>query len=304
MDRKDVPVKENAVVFGPGQSLVGVFTQAHSGDLPAEFAVIMLNAGSIHRVGPNRIHVKLARRLAEFGVAALRFDFSGVGESRRSTDATSFLTRSKHEVRSAMDYLESSRGITHFVLLGICSGADVACALAEEDPRVRAAILVNGSFQSEPLAADFSQMAQQCIDARYYRRSVWELNRWKRLLLGRSNWRGLLRSLLTSLRRSNQNQKENEPADLPFVGKPLKELAERNIDLLAIYSEGSVSWDVIHLLYGSPEQMIAAVQRLRIEFIKNCDHVFTTLDSQSQLESLVVDWLKKTVKTESKSVAT
>ena len=43
--------------------------------------VVLLNAGIIHRIGPNRLYVQLARRLASRGHAVLRFDLAGIGDS-------------------------------------------------------------------------------------------------------------------------------------------------------------------------------------------------------------------------------
>ena len=73
-------MREAAVSFGPNASLVGIITSpsvpAARRELPG---VILLNAGIINRVGPNRIYVKMARRLADMGLPVLRFDFSGRG---------------------------------------------------------------------------------------------------------------------------------------------------------------------------------------------------------------------------------
>ena len=73
---------EKALLFGEGKSLVGIVT------LPAESSpvdrpgIVILNAGVLHRVGPNRVHVQMARALAELGFTVLRFDLSSIGDSR------------------------------------------------------------------------------------------------------------------------------------------------------------------------------------------------------------------------------
>src|SRR5262249_27402146 len=43
--------------------------------------VLFLNAGAVHRVGPNRMYVDLARSWAEHGLTSLRLDLSGLGDS-------------------------------------------------------------------------------------------------------------------------------------------------------------------------------------------------------------------------------
>ncbi len=70
-------VREQALLLGAWRSLVGVLSTTASGleatDRPA---VVILNSGIIHRVGANRMHVLLARTLAEKWHTVLRFDSS------------------------------------------------------------------------------------------------------------------------------------------------------------------------------------------------------------------------------------
>ncbi len=80
---------EKIALFGESRNLVGVITQPGDGPAP-DFAFVLLNAGVIHHVGPNRINVKLARRLADSGFTVMRFDLSGIGDSRASQSTLSF----------------------------------------------------------------------------------------------------------------------------------------------------------------------------------------------------------------------
>ena len=67
-------MKEEAIVFGDDDHLIGIFTHAA---MPGENApvFIQLNAGMLHRVGPNRLSVKIAKALSEIGIPSFRFDF-------------------------------------------------------------------------------------------------------------------------------------------------------------------------------------------------------------------------------------
>src|SRR5262249_767876 len=48
---------------------------------PTGRAILLLNAGAVSHVGPNRLYVALARRWAALGHVVLRVDNSGVGDS-------------------------------------------------------------------------------------------------------------------------------------------------------------------------------------------------------------------------------
>ncbi|MEK9502412.1 alpha/beta hydrolase family protein [Gaopeijia maritima] len=129
-------MRERAMVFGPA-NLVGIVTQPDPGKaLPGAPAFVILNSGILHRVGASRLYVQLARALAEEGFTALRFDFSGVGDSEVRKDAIPVEERFVTETREAMDYLAEVAGVDRFVVGGLCSGADGAFFTSLEDERV------------------------------------------------------------------------------------------------------------------------------------------------------------------------
>ena len=112
-------------------------------------ALLFINSGLVHRVGPNRMYVNAARTLSAAGVLTMRFDLSGVGDSELRNDTLSFEERGTIEIRQAMDFLEARFGVRRFILTGICSGADNAFDVAVLEPRVIGIIPVDyHSFSS------------------------------------------------------------------------------------------------------------------------------------------------------------
>ena len=73
-------MSERVVTFGGQGELVGVLSQP---DVvrPSAPWVLLWNTGLHPRVGPCRLNVQLARRLAALGIPSLRFDLSGLGDS-------------------------------------------------------------------------------------------------------------------------------------------------------------------------------------------------------------------------------
>jgi hypothetical protein len=102
-------------------------------------AVLLLNAGLIHRTGPFRLHVHLARTLAAQGMDVLRFDMPRIGDA----DAGS-LAGSEAVVTDALDALQSATGCTGFIVGGLCSAADRAWLCASRDNRVTGVLLIDG----------------------------------------------------------------------------------------------------------------------------------------------------------------
>ena len=136
----DAPA-ERAVSFGPGDRLAGIL--AHRGG-DADVACLLLNVGVTRRSGPRRLNVKLARALARIGVASLRFDLSGIGDSAPPDGGSDYRTQAVDDLRAAMDAVERETGIARFCVLGICSGAVNGYRVAETDARVRGLLLFDG----------------------------------------------------------------------------------------------------------------------------------------------------------------
>ena len=74
-----------------GQTLCAVVTtpddQASTG-----VGLVLLHGWTAYRIGPHRIFVKMARRLARRGIASIRFDFRGRGDSTGAADDTTLDT--------------------------------------------------------------------------------------------------------------------------------------------------------------------------------------------------------------------
>ena len=140
----DRAMTEVPLQFGEGGRLFGILTvsDVQSSDLPKPPAFVFLTAGLLHRVGPHRMYVRLARELAQIGINSLRVDLAGIGDSPPCPDLT-------YQQSVAADYveissvLESQLGPAPIVLAGLCSGADNVIRLSISDPRVVGMVLLD-----------------------------------------------------------------------------------------------------------------------------------------------------------------
>ena len=147
------PAKNDAILFGQHQNLVGIWTEADdqgaatdatSDDSKSKTAVIMVTAGMIHHSGPFRLHVELANRLRHMGIPSLRFDLSGIGESLGIGSSGSSLDRAANEIGQAIDCIAKRYGIEKVILFGLCSGADDSIHTATVDDRVCGVVAMDG----------------------------------------------------------------------------------------------------------------------------------------------------------------
>jgi len=296
---EDGKLNESVVMLdGDAYNLVGIVTApARQPPGASRPAVVFLNAGFLHRVGPNRLYVRLARALATMGHLTLRFDFSGIGDSPARRDRLSSNQAYLQETLRAMDHVERQFGIGRFIMFGLCSGADVAFIAALRDPRVAAAILINPSVGGNPASAEASPGTLQgevrsSTQMRYYRKKIGQWRSWMRLLTFKSDyrvaWRTLRDTSMRALRKPNRPRTSLQSAAFA----PLRTLLSRDVQLLGIYSEGSETLDLLRLSFGANTQHLAKeFPNLRIEEIKDVDHVFTPLWAQDVLATTVQSWV-------------
>ena len=127
-----------------GDALVGVC------NVPAgapRHGVVILVGGPQYRVGSHRQFALLARALAERGIAAMRFDFCGMGDSDGLDRG---FTGHGGEICAAIDeFVRVVPSLSNVVLWGLCDGASAALLYAMGDKRVSGIVLLNPWIRSE-----------------------------------------------------------------------------------------------------------------------------------------------------------
>ena len=284
------PAKEQALQLGADGHLVGVLARpgvspVATGDL-ARPAVLLLNAGVLHRVGPHRLHVNVARQLASRGVTSLRLDLSGIGDSRPVPGALSFRQSAVVDTRSAMDWLATETGARRFVLFGLCSGADNSLATALVDERVVGLVLIDPPAYVTPRARARKLVA-----------------RVRRLGTARAAvaWGAatLARRVRARIRAARAPAREGEEdvgggREMPPLAEyraQLGTLVDRGVAILAVFS------GALGERYNATTQLFELFPELRdrieVAYFPAANHTFTELDAQAALTSTVCAWMER-----------
>ena len=284
----DAAVRERALQLGPDDHLVGVLSHPVVVSERADAAppiVVFLNAGVIHRVGPHRLHVILARRLAARGVTSLRLDLSGIGDSRAVPGALSFRQSAVADTRSAMDRLAADTGVRRFVLFGLCSGADNALATAAVDERVVGLVLldppayVTRRAHARRLAARVSGIGGARAVATWAARAV---------------TRGLRARFAAAPAPAEDDEALTGGRGVPPLADyraQLGALVARGVAILAVFS------GALGERYNDADQLFELFPELRGRvdraYFPAANHTFTELDAQSELASVVIGWIAR-----------
>ena len=279
-------IRENVYAVGPRQSLVAAVAEpaasAAAKDAPA---IVILNTGIIHRVGHQRKFVVLARALAMRGHTVARFDFSGIGDSDQRQDDMPPLEGCMDDIRVVLDWLASSRKITSFVLVGLCSGADHAITYAGTDPRVVGAVLL------DPLVPPTRRYYLH-----YFSRRLMRPSSWRNFATGQGRLYSMIRKRL--LRPRNDEAMETASPDdqrvHAFLHAVYARAVENNVQLLTVLTgatDGRQSYRE-QILDAFPDLPLGPL--LRVEFLQDCDHLFLFECDRKRLNAIIVDWIEAT----------
>jgi pimeloyl-ACP methyl ester carboxylesterase len=280
-------MRETAAVIGDSTPLVGVVADPEVREpLTDRPTVLFLNAGLIHRVGPNRLHVTLARRLATTGFASLRFDFSGIGDSPPRRDDAKREVVVLRDARSAMEFLERTRGAKKFILIGLCQGAHMAFEISCKDPRVVGVVMIDPNVSRT-----------MGYHVRRVLRGIRRARSWKSLI-GTLGERA--KKVLTASRRGAPDGLDDpyaeDPDQMPSKETVLAELQTllgRGTRCLFIFTERGMQH-----YYNHEQQIFEIFPELRghrnveVAFMRGTDHTFTLLHHQAAVVDVIERWAR------------
>jgi pimeloyl-ACP methyl ester carboxylesterase len=295
-------MNERIVEFGPGNRLLGILTAPHpsvTGAAPATeapgrgTAVVFTNAGIIHRVGANRLHVRLARYLAARGYTSLRYDLPGIGDSD-TIGVGSPAEQGLAATRAAFDRLQSMGVADRFVMVGLCSGADHSFAAGVTDPRVAGALLIDPTTVFPTRRHEITRFLRRLGRGLRHPSVIW------RILTGRRKL-----DLVGEV-----TVEEARGLGLPHAPPPdrFAEARQQAADALTALSRRPVQ--LFFLLTGHSAEAFTYRRQitdafpeiaelpgiLRVDIRSSADHTFTREADREYLERALAEWLEGKVR--------
>jgi len=137
VNSKEIPV----IIDSGGQQIVGMYHLPDAGKSPC---VVMLHGFRGNKQETHRMFVQQARELARSGVAALRFDFRGCGDSAgefHEMTVSSMCADAKAVLAWVMDRAETEIDPDRVAILGMSLGGMIASLLSHACPVFRAGVL-------------------------------------------------------------------------------------------------------------------------------------------------------------------
>jgi uncharacterized protein len=265
-----------------GDTLVGVLHRPASA---TSLGMVLVVGGPQYRVGSHRQFVLLARSLASSGVAVLRFDCRGMGDSDGEFQG---FERIEPDIAAAVDAIVGELpSLRHVALWGLCDATLGICAHARRDPRIAGVALVNPWVRSEGGYAR-TQLKH------YYLSRLGQRDFRRKLFSGEFNSiksaSALLANIAQAIAPTSWHGGENKLArtmadDLgEFAGRVLLILSGRDLTAKEFDEaiRGAKSW-----------QRLCAEPRVTRRDLLDADHTCSRAVWRDQVAAWTRDWLKE-----------
>lgn len=294
-------------VWLDGGRMFGIYCTPES-RFAAAPAVLLLNTGAVSRIGNARFGVRFARRLARRGIASLRVDLGGLGDSQPSLDALSldalYAQAGADDAACAARWL-TAQGHRGAVLLGICAGAFVGLHAASREPAVIGAVLVNlqkftwrnicdeNGKPSVPVAAFGS--------TRSYLRSMSQPRKWLRFVRGQTGGLPVARELAARFAARFGATLADWIERACGIQLGLKDaqglitaLHARGVDTRLFYGVLDEGVEELERYFGARGGRLRRFGRIGVVFRERTDHAILSARAQENVMSYFEDFFQNT----------
>lgn len=301
-------IRETIFEINDDPHLFGIVSEPRHAIEQSLPTVLLVNAGTVHHVGPSRLYVQMARDLAAQGYRCLRMDLNGLGDSVAqpgTVENETYPSTAFRDIQIAMNELQRRYGANKIVLLGICSGAYAVFQSAAQiqNPTLVEAIPINPVtyFWKEGMSLDESPTAH-LRTIHYYRTVALDPQKWLKLFTGRTRvgvggaiklvakHLGIIRSASKTAGSSTEStvhggdpthpRKEDLPGDLARAVAFERKLA-------MFFSESDPGYSILTYHAKRKVRQLSRSGHLKIEFLPGCDHTFSVRDARRDLISAI-----------------
>jgi exosortase A-associated hydrolase 1 len=275
-------IGERAVVFScNGDDLFAILHEGQGARNAT--GVLVVVGGPQYRVGSHRQFVLIARGLAARGVAVLRFDYRGMGDScgtQRTFESVD------EDIRSAVEtFMQQAPWLRRVVILGLCDGASAAMTYAYADPRVHGLILINPWVRTS--AGEAKAVLRYHFAGRFVSRAFWV-----KVFAGEFRFRNSAASLWAVLVASVRKPTASGQAQRSFVERMLDGMTAFHGPVLVLLSENDLTAREFESLCSSSVawRRVMSGPAVMSHRIRCADHTFSSARSLEDAIVSISEW--------------
>lgn len=286
-----------------------------------KIGVNLLHPGVKYRVAPNRMNVKIARKLCQKGYYVFRFDPIGIGDSEGDLPENILLQDIFEEIQKGLfvsdtidanDFFCEKYGLDQIILMGNCGGAITSIFTANEDSRVDAICLIDVPINFRTSKMTFADKVTEGGERadwllfEYFKR-IFNPKAWHRFFTFKTEYRALWKLLVMKIKNCfSSNKKGNLPDNIQrlcyksFLNKYLFECIENYIQtnkkILFVVADNDPGTEIFMRYFKQgyldnkyPDWRDTDI--VEVSTIKNANHAYTLTESQEDLISRICTWI-------------
>jgi pimeloyl-ACP methyl ester carboxylesterase len=295
------------ICYPDEEKLMGIFSHQ---DLTTQKTqtkplILLVNSGTVHKVGPNRVYVELSRALADNGYPVIRFDLSNLGGSvigRPHNENHPYPSNATQNIADLISYMKEHFGFNKFIIAGLCSGAHNVFHAGMDLPlslNIQEVIMINPlSFYRVPDADIEATLNYQVErDSQQYARSIFDLKKWKKLFSGQSNIgylftftiRKFLRSIHSFFLVTMETLGLYSGTQLSI---DLKKYARKGMKISFFIASKDPGKDILMTQAKKTVLSMKKSKQLSLTEISNADHTFSSFSCRKDFIHLFVKHIK------------
>ena len=289
---------ETPLRFGDDGRLFGVLCRPDRG--ATDTVVLICNAGRDPHYGAARQGVALARRLAAGGVASLRMDFAGLGDSLGPPGTEKVLSHMfanrVPDIHAALDALEQA-GFRRFAAQGLCAGAYHAFHGALAEPRITTLLLVNIPLFTLPGGNVIDYLERRNLSPAHYLRKLARRENWVALFQGRLGVAATLRAQYTNVVTRLRAKALGLARWLrlvpvqSFAGRALETLSKRGARTLFVFSPGEAEIEAFAREFGRTGNGLRAFNEVAVRIVPGMDHDLSKVSGRYTAETFMIEFV-------------
>ncbi|NOZ42280.1 MAG: hydrolase 1, exosortase A system-associated [Alphaproteobacteria bacterium] len=267
--------------------LIGIVHNPAGGS--EKVGLLIVVGGPQYRIGAHRQYVDLARYCARRGIAAMRFDYQGIGDSDGSYPG---FEQVSSDIHSAIEeFIKRVPTLESVALWGLCEGASALLLGGADHQAVSRIILANPWVRSE------RGLAKAYIK-HYYLDRLTSRDFWKKIFSGHLDLKAAVAGLWANITRASRAgspaaQPSGAGDDRPFPARMLSGFRDFPGKTLLIMSANDlVAREFDDLISGDRGWRDALRQKglTRID-IAESDHTFSTEKWRMRVAEATAEWL-------------
>jgi len=289
-------IAESAVTFGDDR-LFGILCE--SSGVRSGTGVILVNAGSVHTVGPGRAYVELAREWASRGISVLRMDIGGVGDSDArfgAVDNHPYPDHAVEDIASATRWMIDRARVSRVIVAGLCSGAHASFHAGLEVDGLAGIVVINPIvFYWNPACSLDVSAWMNYYESRRYSQAARDVASWVKLVRGRVNVRYAasvayrrMRDVAGAMATTLWQRLGGRGRGSENVGDDLARIGNRGVDVLLVFSGGDPGLDFVRRRYARSLRLLERrTPNFALRVIPDADHTFTRHAARRRLAGLL-----------------